>query len=94
MSKPASAINTEFDSRVIRVSSSAAAGITRPSFTQDGAFQKVSCLNCGRPGGAVTADIPAFLKGDPGVIYVCDECDGRLGPLPLHAISFERRREV
>ena len=92
MTRSASDLNAEFDSRVLRVSSGSF-GITRPGFTQDGRLQKVYCLHCGKPGGAVTAEIPAFLRGDPGVIYVCLECDGKFGTLPAHAISFAGRRE-
>ena len=94
MSKPASALNTEYDSRIVRVSSGTA-GITRPQFTQDGTLQKVYCLNCGKPGGAVTAEVPTFMRGDPGVIYVCDLCEreGKVR-LPPDAISFSRYREA
>lgn len=81
MTKPASPFNTEFDSRILRVSVGAKA-VTRPKFTQDGALQKVYCLHCGKDGGAVTSSIPVFLKGDPGVIYICDECHEKLGKLP------------
>ena len=103
-----SRFNTEFDSRITRVSSGPA-GITRPSFVQAplndpgapstwgqhaldmGWFERVYCLHCGRSGGAVSADIPTALRGDPGVIYICGECDGKFGRLPAHAIGFERR---
>ncbi len=79
-------LNVEFESRIVRVSSGAG-GITRPQITSDG-LTRISCLNCGAPGGAVTADLPPALRGDPGVIYICPACDGRLGRLPAHAISF------
>lgn len=92
MGRPASRLNTEFDSRVLRVSAGYA-GMTRPEFTQDGRLQKVYCIHCHKPGGAVTSEIPAFLRGDPGVIYVCPACDGKLGSLPLSAIHFENHRE-
>ena len=92
MTRPASDLNAEFDSRVIRVSSGPA-GITRPAITPNGRLQKVYCLNCGKPGGAVSAGIPAFLRGDPGVIYVCDACDGKLGSLPAQAVSLVRYKQ-
>lgn len=92
LSKPASILNTEFDSRVLRVSTGFG-GVTRPHFTQNGALAKVSCLHCGKDGGAVSASIPPMLRGDPGVIYVCDACDGTFGALPAHAIGFERYRQ-
>ena len=81
-------LNTEFDSRILRVSSGAA-GITRPRIGRKGDLERVYCLHCGKDGGAVTVIPPAF-RGDPGVIYVCDDCDGKFGALPGHAISFER----
>lgn len=84
-------LNREFDSRILTVSNGFG-GITRPQLLPGG-LEKVSCLHCGKPGGAVTAEIPAPLRGDPGVIYVCGECDATFGKLPAHAISFERRRE-
>ena len=92
LSRVRRAINTEFDSRVLRVSSGPG-GITRPRFTMDGLLQKVSCLNCGKASGAVSASIPPLLRGDPGVIYVCDDCDGKLGTFPAHAMGFERYRQ-
>ena len=91
VTKPASALNVEFDSRIIRVSTGTA-GITRPRFTLSGELQQVYCLNCGRPGGAVTSEIPHYLRGDPGVIYVCGACSGLELNLPPDAISFERYR--
>lgn len=96
MTRPASALNTEFDSRILRVSVGGLA-VTRPQFTSDGRLTKVYCLHCGKAGGAVTAEIPAFLRGDPGVIYVCLECTDALGaipgahPLPDYATSHVRR---
>ena len=90
LSRPASSLNTEFDSRILRVSAGYA-GMTRPAITPNGALVKVSCLHCGKDGGAVSASIPAFMRGDPGVIYVCLECDGKLGTMPGHAMHFERR---
>ena len=83
--------NTEFDSRILRVSVGAG-GVVRPKISQNGAMVDLSCLHCGRSAGAVSASIPAPLQGDPGVIYVCLSCESRLGPLPAHAISFERRQ--
>ena len=91
MTKPASALNTEFDSRVLRVSAGYG-GMVRPAITSDGGLVKVSCLNCGKPGGAVSESIPAFMRGDPGVIWVCGACHDKLGLLPAAAISFERYR--
>ena len=43
--------NVEFDSRVL-LTSMGAGGMTRPQLTYGG-LQKVNCLNCGKPGGAV-----------------------------------------
>lgn len=86
----AQALNTEFDSRIVRVSIGAA-GVTRPSLAPDG-LERVYCLHCGTPGGYVTAELPPALWHDPGVIYVCPECDAKFGRLPAHAISFEHRR--
>lgn len=112
MSKLVSPLNTEFDSRILRVSTGYG-GVTRPTFAraplvkdpgqqsdrrdwgdaavEAGVFQRVYCVHCGKPGGAVSSDIPAVAKGMPGVLYVCPECDGRLGPLPVGAIGFVRR---
>lgn len=92
MRRMATPLNREFDSRVLTVSIGPA-GVTRPRIGRTGELERVYCLHCGKPGGAVTAQIPAFLRGDPGVIYVCGECDAKFGKLPAHAISFERRRE-
>lgn len=92
MSKPASLVNTEFDSRILRVSSGFG-GMTRPSITPNGALVKVSCLHCGKDAGAVSASIPPALRGDPGVIYICDECEAKVGSLPAHAIGFARYRQ-
>lgn len=91
----ASRFNTEFDSRVLRVSTGAG-GITRPRISQDGHRHRTYCLNCGKPAGAVEAiggDLPLALRNDPGVIYICEECDAKMGRLPAHAISFSHRRE-
>jgi hypothetical protein len=85
------ALNTEFDSRILRVSSGSA-GITRPQIMQDGKLERVFCLHCGKDGGAVTV-IPPAIRGDPGVIYVCNECDGTFGELPTHATSLIRYHE-
>lgn len=87
--RPVSAINTEFDSRILRVSSGAA-GITRPQIGRTGTLERVYCLHCGKDGGAVSAVIPAAIRGDPGVIYVCNDCDGTFGELPTHATSLIR----
>lgn len=84
--------NREFDSRLLRVTIGAA-GVTRPQVTPNGQLAKVYCLNCGKPGGAVSGHIPPALRGDPGVIYICLECDAKMGGLPAHAVGFERRRE-
>lgn len=88
----ASSLNTEYDSRLVRVSVGAG-GVTRPEFTPDGGLQKCYCLHCGKPGGYVSAELPPYLRGDPGVVYVCVECESRLGPLPLQAISFDHRKD-
>lgn len=85
------AFNTEFDSRVIRVSSGAF-GVVRPRFVGVTTLQKVYCLHCGKPGGA-TDVVPAALKGDPGMVFICDACDGKLGSMPTHASSFVRYKE-
>lgn len=88
-----SRFNIEYDSRVLRVSAGAA-GVTRPKISQDGHRSRAYCLNCGAPGGAfeaIGADLPIALKGDPGFIYVCDACTGKLGTMPLHAVSFVNR---
>lgn len=82
-----SAINTEFDSRILRVSSGAA-GITRPSVLPQGNV-RTYCLHCGKPAGMVT-DIPPSIKGDPGILIICDACESRIGRLPGHAIHFTR----
>lgn len=81
-------LNTEFDSRILRVSSGAA-GITRPRIGRMGDLERVYCLHCGKDGGAVSV-IPPSIRGDPGVIYVCDDCDGTFGELPTHAKSLIR----
>ena len=95
MTKPASSLNREFDSRIVTVSAGPG-GITRPQFTPDGLFQKVYCLGCGKDGGGVTSEIPAFLRGEPGVIYICDACvsEGRVGSLPPDAISLAKYKEA
>lgn len=87
-----SRLNTEYDSRLVRTSVGAA-GVVRPEVTPDGQLTKVYCLNCGKPGGAVSAELPPFLRNDPGVVYVCVECEASLGPLPLQAISFSHRKD-
>ena len=84
--------NTEFDSRILRTSIGAG-GATKPAISRNGQLTKVSCLNCGKPGGAFTADVPAALRNDPGFIYICLECTERVGRLPLPAISFSHRKE-
>lgn len=87
-----SRLNTEFDSRILRTSIGSG-GATKPLITRNGQLERVSCLNCGKPGGAFTAGVPASLRNDPGFIYICDECHARVGALPLPAISFANRRE-
>lgn len=87
-----SRFNLEFDSRILRTSIGAA-GATKPAISRDGRLEAVSCLNCGKPGGAFTAGVPASLRNDPGFIYICDECHARVGSLPLPAISFAHRKE-
>lgn len=69
------------DSRIKGVSAGAG-GIVRPRKTLDGGLEVIYCLNCGKQAGVVTIELP------PGVIYVCDECNERMGPLPLEAVSF------
>lgn len=92
MSKPLSSLNTEFDSRIVRVSSGPA-GVTRPRILLDNRdLERVWCLHCGKPGGATTR-VPPAAKGDPGMIYICLDCDGKLGSLPTHATSLVRYKE-
>lgn len=86
-----SRFNIEFDSRILRTSIGAG-GATKPAISRDGQFERISCLNCGKPGGAFTAGVPLSLRHDPGFIYICDECHARVGSLPLPAISFAHRR--
>lgn len=93
MSKPASALNVEFDSRIVRVSIGPA-GMIRPSLTTNG-LEKVYCVHCGKPSGAVTADLPPAARHDPAPLVLCDDCQnthGRIpGFLPSEAISFSHR---
>jgi hypothetical protein len=86
-------LNTEFDSRILRVSTSMGGRTTRPAVSHDGRLEQVYCLHCGKPGGAVTAGVPAFLRHDPGLIYICNACDGTFGKLPAQAVGFEHRKE-
>ncbi len=44
-------------------------------------MERVYCANCGAPGGAVTQEWAAHI------FYVCDDCAGRLGPIPLPLID-------
>lgn len=85
-------LNLEFDSRVLRTSMGAG-GMTKPVVTPNGGLTKISCLNCGRPAGAVSSSIPPALRGHPGVIFVCEPCEAKVGSLPAQAISFERYRQ-
>lgn len=71
----------DLDSRVHGVSVGAA-GMVRPKIDLDGTMEVVYCLSCGNEGGRVTVELP------PGVIYICDECHARSGPLPLEAAHF------
>lgn len=87
-----SAFNTEFDSRIVRVSAGAF-GVTRPKLSLDGSLAQTFCLNCGKPMGAVSSVIPPALRGDPSVITVCTDCDGKLGTMPTHARSYVRYKE-
>lgn len=91
MGRPASAINTEFDSRILRVSTGFG-GVTRPRILS-ATLEQVFCLHCGKSGGGATANLPAALKGDPGLIYICGECEAKVGQLPTHATSFVRYKE-
>lgn len=100
-------LNTEFDSRVLRTSLGVG-GVTKPRRADTshlptdgtwcphceppGALDKLYCLNCGKEGAGVTAELPAAMRGDPGVIWVCNDCEARQGSLPMQAISFEQRR--
>ena len=102
------AINTEYDSRVLRVSTGFG-GITRPRFIDAvpdfvldgmnprgpalGQLERVSCVGCGKPAGAVSAGLPVAQSRDPGVLYLCTPCREKYGSLPLHAISYENRKE-
>lgn len=74
----------DIDSRVSGVSVGPA-GVVRPLYTPDGLNERLYCLSCGAPCGYVTRDLP------PGVIYICDPCHARSGPLPLEAVSFKAR---
>lgn len=85
-------LNTEFDSRILRVSASMGGHVTRPKISRDASLERMYCLHCGKPGGAVTADVPASLRNDPGLIYICDACAGTFGALPASAVSFAHRR--
>lgn len=44
-----------------------------------GELLRIYCLNCGKPGGAVTANVPY-------VLYLCDPCAATHGGLPLPEI--------
>jgi len=70
------------DSRLRHEVAVGAAGMVRRHKTVDGRLEVLYCLNCGRKAGAVTVELP------PGVIYVCEACNERMGPLPLEAVNF------
>jgi uncharacterized protein YlaI len=80
--------NTEFDSRILRVSMGAL-GMTRPRVVANG-LERVYCLNCGTTMGAVSEVIPIQLRNVPGVITICGECEHKVGTLPAQAIGYER----
>jgi hypothetical protein len=88
MPKPGSTINSEYDSRVQRVSIGPA-GMLRPRITDRG-LEPTYCLHCHAPMGAVSSVIPTTLRGKPGVITICTKCEAAMGPLPAHAIGFQR----
>ena len=88
-------LNTEFDSRIVRVSIGPA-GMLRPKILTNG-VEQVYCVHCHKPSGAITSDLPAVARNDPAPLVMCDECvrvNGHLpGFLPSEAISFSHRRE-
>lgn len=75
----------DMDSRVHGVSVGVS-GVVRPLITPDGQNEAIYCLSCGKSSGYVTRELP------PGVIFVCDACTARSGPLPLEVVSFAARQ--
>ncbi len=49
----------------------------------DGKLERMFCLSCGSPSGWVTADVPNMA------IYVCSECVGKAGDLPLPRLNID-----
>jgi hypothetical protein len=94
LSRVRTRFNVEFDSRILRVSIGAA-GVTRPRLLSNG-LEKVYCAHCGKPSGAITADLPLAARHDPAPLIICDACHeankGIPGFLPNEAIGFGHRR--
>lgn len=101
---PASRLNLEYDSRILRTSVGHG-GAIRPQLADTshlpengtwcphcpppGPLDKLFCLSCGKEGSAVTAGLPPALAGRPGVIWICNECESKKLKLPTTATSYE-----
>lgn len=88
------ALNTDLDSRVLRVSTGFG-GLTRPRFAHyergvasgaqcphcpsPGPIEETHCPSCGASTGAVTAGLPPSLRGSPALTVTCDACDAKYG---------------
>jgi hypothetical protein len=52
--------------------------------------EQVYCLNCGRSGGYISASLPKGVESSY-VIFICPDCESRVGPLPLPALHLKER---
>jgi len=86
--------NTEFDSRILRVSIGAG-GMTRPKLLDKG-LEAVYCIHCHKSTGAMTSDMPLAARHDPAPFVLCDACHEANkaipGFLPSEVIGFGHRR--
>lgn len=104
-------LNLEFDSRILRTSvgfggvirphqradyaKAVASGAQCPHCPSPGPLEKLHCLNCGREGSAITADLPMPTRAGEYVGWTCPRCDGAFGTagaFPIDAFTFADRR--
>jgi len=53
--------------------------------------EQIYCLNCGRSGGYISASLPKGVASSH-VLFICPDCESRVGPLPLPALHLQEAR--
>lgn len=51
-------------------------------------LERCYCVNCGKPKGWVSTENMEFIRSNQ-VIVICDDCDEKMGTLPLAKLNIE-----